>query len=64
VGFSRMYLLRVIYRDGSRSVVEEVVEEDLVAVVFDQLDKLRLDRNIERITVKLLGGRQEVSESR
>ena len=53
VGSSRMYLLTISYRDGSQSAAEEIGEEDLIAVVFNQLDKLQLDENIERITVKL-----------
>jgi len=48
-----MYLLTVSYRDGSQSATEEIGEEDLIAVVFDQLEKLQMDENIERITVKL-----------
>jgi len=48
-----MYLLTISYRDGSQSAAEEIGEEDLIAVVFNQLDKLQLDENIERITVKL-----------
>lgn len=61
-GPPRMYLLTIIYRDGSRRVAEEVGEEDLIAVIFDQLEKLQMDRNIERITVKLKGDSEGVSE--
>ncbi len=57
-----MYLLTIIYRDGSRRVAEEVGEEDLIAVIFDQLETLQTDRNIERITVKLKGDSEGVSE--
>jgi len=48
-----MYLLTVSYRDGSQSTTEEIGEEDLIAVVFNQLERLQVDVNIERITVKL-----------
>lgn len=61
-GSPRIYLLTIIYRDGSRSVAEEVGEEDLIAVIFDQLEKLQMDRNIEGITVKLKGDSEGVSE--
>jgi len=59
---SRIYLLTIIYRDGSRSVAEEVGEGELIAVIFDQLETLQMDKNIERITVKLKGDSEEVSE--
>ena len=59
-----MYLLKVIYRDGSRTVAQEVGEEELIALVFDQLEKLQADRNVERITVKLKGDGEEVCESK
>jgi len=63
-GRTRMYLLKVIYRDGSRTVAQEVGEEELIALVFDQLEKLQADRNVERITVKLKGDGEEVCESK
>jgi len=59
-----MYVLTVIFRDGSRSVDEEVEEEELIAVVFSQLEKLQADRSVERITVKLRGDGEEVSKQK